>query len=292
MTRVAITIKTLLRESTLRETIDAIREHVRDVSYRIYVADDGPVSDTKRALYDELREQGHVVLELEPDVGASAARNALVERSVEEFVLRLDDDFVVGPETHLGKMVRILERVPELGALADLERDRHGWKGAPAGCIREAQGAMEILDRTLHCRFLDHQHVRWEKVDGLRFRRAGFTRNFLLLRRAMLEDGVRWDDRLKIHREHADFMLQIQRHPRWELAFTPESVHVHGGPPPGTLPAIYSEQRYRGEEEARRLFREKWGVDEIVTHRPRRALSERLRRELRRALRRVGLGVG
>jgi hypothetical protein len=100
----------------------------------------------------------------------------------------------------------------------------------------------------------------------------------------MLEE-IRWEERLKIHGEHVDFMLQIQAHPRWKLAFTPESIHLHGGRHPRHLPEEYKKIRYRRDEKWD-VLREKWGIEQIDFDEDVRSSIGRRARAL---LRRIGL---
>lgn len=284
--RLAISIKTFLRNDCLFECVQAIRTHV-DLPYRIYVADDGPIDEDKRALYRSLRDEGHFVLELPYDVGASAGRNSLLEHIDEELVLRLDDDFVVTEETDLRAMAEILRGVDDLGALSDLERERHGQKGVGAGQISLGQGDLEIRGRTLIRTLYDLDALAYEHVGPYRFRRAGFTRNFLLIKRELLEE-IRWNERLKIHGEHVDFMLRIQRHPRWDLAFTPDSIHVHAGPPARLLTEQYRVMRH-GRDDKWGVLAEEWGIRSISTRGgAARPFRSRVRGFLRRLSRRLG----
>jgi GT2 family glycosyltransferase len=284
--RLAISIKTFLRNDCLFECVQAIRTHV-DLPYRIYVADDGPVDEQKRALYESLRDEGHFVLELPYDVGASAGRNALLEHIDEELVLRLDDDFIVTEETDLRAMAEILLGVEDLGALSDLERERHGEKGVAAGQISLGQGDLEIRGRSLIRTLYDLDALEYERFGPYRFQRAGFTRNFLLIKREMLEE-IRWNERLKIHGEHVDFMLRIQRHPRWDLAFTPDSIHLHAGPPASVLAEEYRLKRH-GRDEKWGVLADEWGIRSIST---RGGAARPLRTRVRGLLRRLGLRLG
>lgn len=272
MADIAVLIKTLDREEALLNCLRSVRERLdeQELSHRIYVADDGPVSPAKREAYGRLRDRGHLVLEFDERVGASRARNELVDRLEDEaFVLRMDDDYELAGETDVAAMRSILERVSSLGAVADLERQVGDGKGLFSGQISDAQGFFERRGDVLVRRLLPPEAFDVDRAGPHRYARCDFTRNFLLIRRELLEE-VRWDDRLTFAGEHADFLLQV-RASRWEAAFTPDSVHLHrddlGGAGSGRTP--WSARP--GERRERRVFREKWGVERTTARRTCRA---------------------
>lgn len=280
---VALFIKTFLRNETLFEVVDSIHRHASALDYRIYIADDGKVDPARANLYEQLEEQGHCIVRLPFDVGASAGRNAALRYIDEPYVLRMDDDFVFTDDTRVDLMIRVLAKDESIGAVADLEVQRHRDKGVQAGELSPFQGALHQHGSTLWKVPAVLDQIEWEVVDGVRIARCEFTRNFLLIRRALL-DHLRWDHRLKIRGEHLDFMLQIVRRSEWDLAFTPDSRHVHAGPPGAKQPKGYSEYRYRNEG-YRDVLYEKWGVRRILIDHPEG--SPRWRRSLRSGIQRL-----
>lgn len=270
MAEIAVLVKTLEREKALATCLRSIRRRLDDqgLDHRIYLADDGPVSPRKRSLYDDLRDAGDLVLELEERVGASAARNRLLEMlDDEDFVLRADDDFELVEETDIRAMRSILEAVPKLGAVADLERQVGDGKGVFSGQISDAQGYFERRDGTLVRRLLPPDAFEWEWAAGQRFARCDFTRNLLLIRRAVFTD-VRWEERLPFAGEHEDFMLQLAE-AGWEVGFTPNSVHRHRDDlaRQGRSARSGEPARRRAKRAAMEVFREKWGVERKTVRR-------------------------
>lgn len=274
MSEIAVLIKTFRREEALFTCLRSVRRRLGEqgLEHRIYLADDGPVPPAKEKAYRRLRDEGHRVLLFDGEVGASRARNALADRLEEEpWVLRLDDDFELTDETDVAAMRRILEEVPELGLVADLERQVGDGMGVFSGQISDGQGRFERRGSTLVKRLAPPDAFSWERAGPHRFARCDFTPNFQLVRREMLGE-VRWDDRLVFAREHVDFLLEV-RASRWEAALTPDSVHLHrddlggsvGGAPPGGLPG---RRRAKGRREAARVLEEKWGVRRVKVRRP------------------------
>lgn len=274
--KVALLIKTFMRTDLLFEVVDSIYSHAANVDYRIYVADDGDIDDHRETLYKRLEQDGHRVIRLPFDLGASAGRNIALRYMDEPYVLRLDDDFVFTEETRIDRMVQLLETEPAIGAVSDLEVQRHEGKGVAPGDISFGQGNLEQYGSTLWKIPAALDEVDWSEAGGIRYSRCDFARNFLLIRRDLL-DHVRWDHRLKIRGEHIDFMLQIIRRSAWDLAYTPDSTHVHAGPPPGRQQKTYAGFRYR-DADFRTILYEKWGISRIMVD---RAGGSRWRRRLR-----------
>lgn len=269
MSEIAVLIKTTWgREEALLTCLRSARDRLsgQDLSHRMYLADDAPDSPGKRETYGRLRDRGHVVVEVEEESGVSAARNELVDRLRDErFVLRMDDDFELTEETDVAAMRSILRRVPSLGVIGDLERQLGLGKGVFPGQISDAQGYFERQGDKLVKRLLAPEEFEYEHAGRHRYARCDFTRNFLLIRRELLEE-IRWEERLPFVGEHADFLLQV-RASRWDVAFTPDSVHRHRDDlGDARAPTPWGEAR-EGAEEADRLFRDKWGVERTVVRR-------------------------
>lgn len=297
MTDVAVLVKTRGRDVALFNCLRSARTRLRDqgLEPRIYLADDGPVPPVKREAYERLREEGHVVLTFREAVGVGRARNILADQlEGERWVLRLDDDFELAGETDVAAMRRILEAVPELGVLADLERQVGDGKGVFSGQISDAQGFFERRDGTLVSRLLPPDAFTYRRAGGHRYALCDFTRNLLLIRRELLEE-VRWEERLPFAGEHEDFLLQAAA-AGWKVGFTPDSVHRHRGDLGARGWTLPRAERRRLREEALEVFREKWGVRRRTTRRgwrgTLRAGLVRLKGTADRLVRRLVPGAG
>lgn len=261
MADIAVLIKTLGRDMALFNCLHSVRERLEEqsLSHRIYLADDGPVGERKRELYDSLRKRGHLVLEYDERIGVSRARNELADRLEDErLVLRMDDDFELTGETDVAAMGSILEEVPSLGVIADLERQVGLGKGTFSGRLSDAQGYFERRGSLLERQMFPSGAFDYETAGGCRFARCDFTRNLLLIRREVLEE-VRWEDRLAFAGEHEDFLLQLGV-ADWEVAFTPESIHRHREDLAAEGWSYGRSERRRQRAEAMKVFQEKWGI--------------------------------
>lgn len=288
MSDIAVLIKTLGREDALLHCLRSVRDRLADqgIAFRIYLADDGSVTDRKRREYGRLRDEGHVVLEFDRPVGASRARNELLDRTeAEPWILRMDDDFELTGETDLAAMRSVLEQVPELGAVADLERQVGHGKGVFSGQISDAQGFFERHGDLLVRRMLPPGAFEYERAGPLRYARCDFTRNLLLLRREVFET-VRWEERLPFAGEHEDFLLQLHE-AGWELAFTPDSIHRHREDLAARGWTDRESERVRKRADAMEVYRDKWGIADKTV---RRTWTRTLRAGLVWVVKLAGLG--
>jgi len=283
--QVAVLVKTLLRERPLMHCVESLVAYLPEGWFRLYVADDGPVSEAKESLYEDLSGNGHVIVKLPADTGASKARNILVDKLQDErYVLRMDDDFALCRESNVPAMARILEAEPRLGSIADLERQVGKGKGVVSGGISWNQGFMHVrADGALEKRFMPPSWFRYHDIAGYRVAYCDYTRNMLLLRREVFE-SVRWEEQLPFTGEHEDLLLQLKSC-GYLVGFTPDSIHEHRDDLTVSDGAAsnYTKARDRLKVDRTRddVFRKKWGVTRIVYKQsPVLAVLRRVRRIL------------
>lgn len=265
--RLAIFIKTFYRDEALYGCLESIRKFCNVSDYRIYIADDGEIGLEKQAVYEQLRQEGHVVLELPYNCGASKSRNLLLrELGEEKFILRMDDDFHFCEETNLQNMLSILEQDPAVGAVADLEIQRGLGKGTFSGVVSTWQGFMDINGGNLEIRLMPRQKFKFRHNQAIQYAKCDFSRNMLLLRRELFTE-ISWDESFLFGGEHLDFLLQI-KYSRWELVFTVNSKHLHCEDIEydQNLP-VYRRIRGKNNQERMSLLKEKWGIKKVVIKR-------------------------
>lgn len=263
MPTIAISIKTFARPAHLRACVHAAREHL-EVSHRFYIADDSPPGATDEELLQELRREGHYVRRYPGKVSVTRARNELLEHLGDEsHLLRLDDDFELSTETHLGAMIGVLDEHPAIGAVAGVERQQGAGRGTIDGGLSPHQGYFFLRDATLHKLSIPVDAWIWSKTStGTRFAIADYTRNLLLIRRNAFTT-TRWNESLTFSGEHEAFMLDLKRN-GWLLAFTPDSVHSHNEHQPS--PVLHQEAKTdpQGRQAMARTFQDDYGIREII----------------------------
>lgn len=260
---IAIQIKTFNRPERLVLTVESIRRWC-DVPYRLYIGDDGPVGPAVAELYAGLEQEGHDIIRFADRLNVTTARNRMVARLRDEaFVLRLDDDFNFTADTRLRAMLSVLAARPEIGAMSGLERQVGGDRRAEG--LSDKQGLMILRGSTLHKVNIPASDWMYQQVDGVRFAYANFTRNFLLIRRAVFAQ-VKWREELVIQGEHSAFMMDLQK-AGWALAFTPDSLHVHDeSPRPAAAGYAAARRSTSGRDQQRGLFATQYGVAAMQTH--------------------------
>jgi len=223
--KIAIIIKTFNRPTLLLKCIDSIKKYCT-VPYRIYLADDSELTAKIEQIHKSLVAEGHFVRHFVSRISVTSARNYLIDKMEnEQFVLRLDDDFILGENTDIETMLMLLNEYTQIGAISDLEKQLGDNKGLRSGEISPGQGFCYRDGKTLVKVNIPVDKWLWQEYQGKRYAIAGFTRNFLLIRREVFET-VRWNENLFFSGEHLDFMLTLQR-AGWLLAFTPDSMHYH-----------------------------------------------------------------
>jgi len=218
----AIGIKTFLREKTLFKTLDAIEEHF-PYPYKLYIADDGTVTDGKAGRYRELEEAGHQIIRLPFDSGISAGRNATVKRVGEKYVLIIDDDIRLVDSESVKKMLSILEEDGSLGLVSGVLEEENGY---PYGGEEYCRGLrFEVRDGFL---------LRWpanstiHSVNGSSYRTADQVVNFFLAKKELFYD-ILWDGKIKVGWEHIDFFLALAK-TRWKAAVCLDAKAIHARP--------------------------------------------------------------
>lgn len=218
----AIGIKTFLRERTLFKTLDAIEEYF-PYRYKLYIADDGTVTDGKASRYRELQKAGHQIIHLPFDCGISAGRNAIVKKVEEKYILIMDDDIKLTDSESIKRILSILEDDKSLGLVSGILEHENG---DPYGGENYCRGLrFELRDRFL---------LRWPassticNVNGTSYRTADQVVNFFLARSKLFDD-VLWDKKIKVGWEHIDFFLGLAK-TRWKAAVCLDAKAIHSRP--------------------------------------------------------------
>ncbi len=148
------------------------------------------------------------------DSGLSAARNAIRDSLQTEFLLVMEDDFIVDERCNLAAMLDVLDTCLDVGAVCGLHEDgyRSELKGGEAFGLRGN-------------RFVPISTPTHHTPSGTPFQIVEFAINFALFRREFASVH-RWDNALKIG-EHLEFYLRVRDADDWLVAFTPASRIGH-----------------------------------------------------------------
>lgn len=225
--KIAIIIKTTPERKSILWLLNSIELSLKDISYRIYLADEEVIDDWKYDLYNKLIEKGHYVKIWNSSVSVTKARNDLIDHlENEDYVLRVDDDFELGGEYNIHSLLTILESNNDIDFCCDIERQIGEGKNIPSGNIRIESGKIDLHSKTKPViKIIDDADWNFEISKGVRYAKADFMRNLILLKRKCVRT-VKWNENLFFAGEHADFFLSLKKE-GFQGAFTPDSIHLH-----------------------------------------------------------------
>lgn len=209
--RVAVLIKTFLRDGYLLRTIDAIEKHLPGM--KMVIVDDGYESREKIALYAQLRRRGHACHWLPFDTGFGAKANAGIQYMDREYTLIGSDDFDFagrGVAEGIQKLISVLDAREDVGSAAG-RVDNNPYEGFieyGEGYIREQR--------------LNPDTVPFELTpEGVKYYLVDHTVNYNLVRSKLLGPGrVTWVEH-KIGGDHFDFYHDIRTKMRMKIAWVP-----------------------------------------------------------------------
>ena len=210
LSRVAIMIKTFLRDGYLMAALDGLENNFPDA--KIVVVDDGYEAREKITRYAELRRKGHACAWLPFDSGFGSKANAAIPLCDREYVLIGSDDFNFsepGVREGVEAMQKVLDAVPSLGLVSG-RVDRNPY-----------EFCWEAGDHSL--REIPRYHGSGE-VDGTKYHLCDLTVNYSLIRTKLFQPqfgDIRWDGgAVKIGGgEHSAFFIDLQR-TYWGVALT------------------------------------------------------------------------
>lgn len=193
--------------------------------------------------------KNHIIYKLpDEDMGISYGRNYGVAHTSKNFILFLDDDFIIHKETRLDILFELINMRSDIGIVGGVMGKRNTDATIQGGDIYLRNGI--CYKKCLEDKF--------ETYCGYNFRFCTITDNFFLAKRDIFKI-VAWDEKLKTA-EHTDFFLQLAN-TSWKVVFTPEASvgHIH---PPSDEISIYDKYRYDRYYYFKEIFWEKYSIKE------------------------------
>lgn len=257
---IAIIIKTAPNRKSLLWLLNSIELSLCDVSYRIYLADEKPLDDWKIDLYNKLRDQGHFVKIWDEPVAVTIARNDLINQLQEEnYVLRVDDDFELGGEFNIHALLTVLEQ-DDIDFCCDVERQIGDGK-IESGKTRIESGYIYFQKNKRPVRkFIKDTSWKYKEVNNIRFAKADYMRNLILLKRHCFEK-VAWNENLFFSGEHLDFFMSLKK-AGFHGAFTTNSIHLHRDDLKYQSINILNDKKWKKNDKTNNKnieFKNKWG---------------------------------
>lgn len=253
--QIAVGTKVFTRTDDLRRLLASIPPFVS----KVYVSDDGEMSDQKSSVYNTNYNFDLEVINLEYDAGLAAGRNAIVEVATEKYIFIVDTDHQLPPTAKL--LYKQLKASPDIGGigatLVEPENDRLYSQVADfrekqtedgVKLIRESGG----IDNSKTIRIV--QDAPLIEFD--------FIPNAALFKRECLEDQS-WDNEYIIEYEHTDFYLSHWKYTDWKFAISPSVQVLHY--PGGDTDYMINRHSPKKSSHTEEYFFNKWEYSEMET---------------------------
>jgi hypothetical protein len=196
--RVTFVAKAFERPMCLSRLLDSIARTWRDVPVLV-------LDDSAQAILGPRRQQFYTLklprlqyLRADFDVGLAAGRNTLIDNVQTPYALLLDDDFVLSGDTHVERLLDVLEwgRFDMVGGCID---SAYGYTLVPNKAELEVRPDMPCEGWASRPPDYQSEHLACWQVDMI---------NNMFAARTDFLRQVRWDGRLKLG-EHEDFFLRV-----------------------------------------------------------------------------------
>jgi len=188
---IAIIIPHFMRTEKLKLEIESIQKYMHKDSYRLYIGAQGE-DLLEDSFFQDLENEGHVLISLPENYGLSATRNVLLDKvQMEPYILTIDDDFTFNKDSDIDKFVRILNHDESIGIVGGTLENRDPYNhrlfydkiGKKLYYIKTKEEKLYTDDTTI--------------VSKIEYNLTDLVLNFSLSRREVWDD-VRWDDSLKL----------------------------------------------------------------------------------------------
>lgn len=196
----------------IRTVLNSVRPAIRDLSYEVLVADNGSSDETVSIVKNEYRTVK--LFELKHNAGFAAANNLAAKEAAGDYLLFLNPDMRLEPES-LDKIVGWINSRPDVGIASCKLVDRNGQfcQGAKPRRLPHVFDQIMILLKIPHIfpgvlnkyLYSDFDSEIEQEVDSVRG-------SFLLMRRSLYEKlGWAFDPRYFIWFEDVDICRECRR---------------------------------------------------------------------------------
>jgi GT2 family glycosyltransferase len=270
---VSVTIVNWNRAALLAQCLRSVFATPRTVEYEVIVVDnasDDDSVDMVRVSFPDVR-----LIVNETNRGFASAQNQALRAALGRYVLMLNNDATVEPDT-VHTLVRLMAEHPDIGALGCLERGQASLGTGMSGAFRTfpslGRTVMENLWAVMHpprswdVGWLARPVHRWlgeelPEVDVLEV--AWVVGALLMVRREVMERVGGFDERFFLFDEDADLCRRI-RSAGWVVAFTTRTSFAHHG---GVSSALRSDiEKIRGQSRALYLRKHEGRLVAVLSH--------------------------
>lgn len=208
---------------------------------------DGSIAQVRRRCGNDPRLR---IIENGRNLGFTSASNLALKQATGEFVLLLNPDCIVQPDT-LAQVLSVMEQQPDIGMAGCLLRNRDGTE--QAGCRRAVPTPWRTVVRVLHLNKVFPRHPRFrnfllnhEPLPQEPVLVEAISGAFMLVRRTAMEQVGLLDEGYFLHCDDLDWCMRF-RQAGWKILFVPqvEAVH-HKGVCSGAHPVFVLWHKHKG----------------------------------------------
>ena len=212
--------------------VDCIRNVLAaDISVEVLVWDNASEDQSLQVLEKTFLSEPRVCLFPHPkNIGFAAGVNRLIPEAAGTFILLLNPDCLVDPDT-IARVMQALENNPEAGMAGCMICNPNGSE--QDGCRRQVPTPWHALVRVLHLDTVFPGHPRFQ---GLSLNKTPLPENpvavaaisgaFMLVTRQALQDVGPLDEGYFMHCEDLDWCMRF-RQKGWQVLFVPQAAALH-----------------------------------------------------------------
>jgi len=203
------------------------------IPVQVIVSDNGSADGSVLFLEQTIEDKRLQIEENNANLGFAAANNRVIPVATGEYILILNPDCLIKPDT-LENLLKQLEFHPEAAMAGCLIRNLDGSE--QAGCRRRVPSPWRTLVRILSLDRIFPNHPKFESVvmhqrplPEKTVCKEAISGAFMLLRRTAMEDVGLMDEGYFLHCEDLDWCMRF-RQKGWKILFVPhvEVIHAKG----------------------------------------------------------------
>lgn len=167
-----------------------------------------------------------ILIENDANLGFSTANNIAIAKARGEFILLLNPDCIIRPDT-LPRMLEVMQRFPRVGMAGCRILNQDGTE--QAGCRRQLPTPLSGLFRALNFRSLagsKGMDLNEQPLPDHPAEVEAISGSFMLLRRSAIDDVGLMDERYFLHCEDLDYCKRFLEK-GWKILFVPDVEVVH-----------------------------------------------------------------
>jgi GT2 family glycosyltransferase len=202
-----------------------------DLLLEVFVSDNGSTDESLTALQAVAKSDLRLhIIDNRKNLGFSRANNIAIKKATGDFLLLLNPDCLMRPDT-LRCMLGVMSEHPDIGMAGCLIRNADGSE--QAGCRRAIPTPWRTLVRVLHLNKLFPSHRRFrtfllnfDPIPATPIEVEAISGAFMLVRRKALEQVGLLDEGYFLHCDDLDWCMRF-RQADWKILYVPDAEAVH-----------------------------------------------------------------